>query len=122
MSLHERTTPTKIENQVSFVVLDVEIFDPPMCCPTGLCGPALDQTLLDLNETILELKNEGYHVERYQMKSSPNAFLSQVEVMRLINARQLAALPIVMVRGQVLSSGHYPKLDEIKAVLMEKKS
>lgn len=26
----------------------VEIFDPPMYCPTGLCGPALDQTLLIL--------------------------------------------------------------------------
>ncbi len=38
---------------------DVEIFDPPMCCPTGLCGPTLDQTLLDVNEMILTLQSEG---------------------------------------------------------------
>jgi hypothetical protein len=29
---------------------DVEIFDAPMCCPTGLCGPTLDQTLLDVKQ------------------------------------------------------------------------
>jgi hypothetical protein len=33
---------------VSNAPVDVEIFDPPMCCPTGLCGPTLDQTLLDV--------------------------------------------------------------------------
>ena len=39
----------------------VEIFDPPMCCPTGLCGPALGQTLLDVNEMILALQVEDLH-------------------------------------------------------------
>ena len=34
---------------------DVEFFDPPMCCSTGLCGPTLDQTLLDVSEMIVEL-------------------------------------------------------------------
>lgn len=122
MNIPNKTNPSGIMDPVSFVVLDVEIFDPPMCCPTGLCGPALDQSLLDLNETIMELKNEGYHVERYQMKSSPQAFLSQPEVMRLINAKQMAALPIVMVRGQVVSSGSYPKLIEIQEQLKGKRS
>ncbi len=122
MTLPNRTTPSRIDDQTSFAFLDVEIFDSPMCCPTGLCGPTLDQNLLDLNETIIELKNEGYHVERYQMKSSPQAFLSQVEVMRLINAKQMAALPIVLVRGKVLTSGSYPKLNEIKEQLNGKKA
>ncbi len=55
---------------------DVAFYDPPMCCPTGLCGPALDQTLLDTNELVLALKARGLHVERYQMAGSPQAFLS----------------------------------------------
>ena len=54
----------------------VEFFDPPMCCPTGLCGPTLDQTLLDVNEMILALQAEGLTVERYQMTGQPQAFLS----------------------------------------------
>ena len=93
---------------------DVEIFDPPMCCPTGLCGPTLDQTLLDLNEMILSLQKEGYQVERYQMASHPQAYLSNPEVMRLVREKQMAALPIIVVRGKIIAEGNYPKLAEIQ--------
>jgi hypothetical protein len=92
---------------------DVQIFDPPMCCPTGLCGPTLDQTLLDLSETVLALQKEGYQVERYQMTTHPQVFISQPEVMRLVREKQLAVLPIVIVRGQLIAEGRYPKLAEI---------
>jgi hypothetical protein len=93
---------------------DVEFFDPPMCCPTGLCGPAPDQTLLDLNEILLALQAEGLRVERYQMTSHPNAFLGNAEVMKRIREKQLEALPIIIVRGKVIKSGAYPTLSEIK--------
>ena len=93
----------------------VEFFDPPMCCPTGLCGPTLDQTLLDVNEMILALQAEGLTVARYQMTGQPQAFLSNPEVMRLVREQQMAALPISVVRGQVVKVGAYPTLIEIKS-------
>lgn len=95
----------------------VELFDPPMCCPTGLCGPTLDQTLLDVNEMILALQAEGVHVERYQMTGNPNAFLSNADVMRLVRERQMAALPITVVRGEVVKVGAYPTLTEVRVAL-----
>ncbi len=95
----------------------VELFDPPMCCPTGLCGPTLDQTLLDVNEMVLTLQAEGLKVERYQMTGQPQAFLSNSDVMRLVREQQMAALPIIVVRGQVVKVGAYPTLSEIKACL-----
>ena len=95
----------------------VEFFDPPMCCPTGLCGPTLDQTLLDVNEMVLTLQAEGLKVERYQMTGQPQAFLSNSDVMRLVREQQMAALPIIVVRGQVVKVGAYPTLSEIKACL-----
>ena len=95
----------------------VEIFDPPMCCPTGLCGPTLDQTLLDVSETLLALQAAGVRVERYQMSSNPNAFLNNSDVMLLVRERQMAALPITVVRGQVLKAGAYPAQAEIQAAL-----
>jgi hypothetical protein len=96
---------------------DVEIFDPPMCCPTGLCGLTLDQTLLDVNEMIQALQNAGLQVARYQMTSHPNAFLGNLEVMRLVREKQMAALPIVLVRGKIVAEGSYPKLAEIQSRL-----
>ncbi len=95
----------------------VELFDPPMCCPSGLCGPALDQTLLDVNEMILSLQDEGVHVERYQMTSHPQKFIANSEVMRLVRERQMHALPITAVHSQVIKSGVYPTLDEVRAAL-----
>ncbi len=96
---------------------DVEFFDPPMCCPTGLCGPTLDQTLLDVSEMIAALQRENVRVERYQMTSHPNAFLANADVMKLVREKQMEALPIVVVSGKVLKVGTYPTLDEIRAAL-----
>jgi hypothetical protein len=108
INLNFNDSPSKLGGQS-----DVEIFDPPMCCPTGLCGPTLDQTLLDLSEMIVDLQKEGYGVERYQMTTHPQAFLGNAEVMRLIREKQMAALPIVVVRSAVVSEGRYPTRDEI---------
>lgn len=98
---------------VSTAPADVEFFDPPMCCPTGLCGPTLDQTLLDVNEMILTLQGENLRVERYQMTSNPNAFLGNAEVMKLVREKQLEVLPITVVRGKVIKAAAYPTLGEV---------
>jgi hypothetical protein len=95
----------------------VEFFDPPLCCPTGLCGPTLDQSLLDVSDMILTLETEGLKVERYQMTGQPQAFLGNPDVMRLVREKQMAALPITAVRGQVVKVGAYPTLAEIKSYL-----
>lgn len=97
----------------------VEIFDPPMCCSSGLCGPDVDQTLLDVNELTLALQAEGVSVERYQMSSRPDAFLSTPEVMRLVRERNLQALPITLVRGRVIGVGAYVAAADLRSALVE---
>ena len=101
------------------ISVSVELFDPPLCCPTGLCGPTLDQTLLDVNEMVVALKTEGVTVERYQMAGQPHAFLSNADVMRLVREQQMAALPITVVHGRVVKVGQYPTLAEVRALLQE---
>jgi 2-keto-4-pentenoate hydratase len=56
-------------------------------------------------------------VERYQMTSHPQAFLGNPEVMRLVREKQMAALPIVLVRGNIVTEGSYPTQVEIQARL-----
>jgi hypothetical protein len=96
---------------------EVEIFDPPMCCPTGMCGPTIDQTLLDLNEMVQALQAQGVSVARYQMTNHPNAFLNNGEVMKIILEKQMEALPITVVDGKVIKTQSYPSLEEIKTFL-----
>ena len=95
----------------------VEIFDPPMCCPTGLCGPTIDKTLLDVNEMVLALKERGLDVRRYQMSAQPQAFMNNPVVYQLLRERQMAALPITVVNGRLLKAGAYPTRAEVEAAL-----
>ena len=97
----------------------VEIFDPPMCCPTGLCGPTLDQTLLDVNEMIFALQSKGIMFKRYQMASDPNEFLNNESVMRLVREQQIDALPITMINGVIIKSSSYPSLAEVETALVK---
>ncbi len=110
-------SPNESTRSISINRVDVEIFDPPMCCSTGLCGPTLDQTLLNVNEMVIKLGKEGVNIERYQMTSNPNAFLNNSDVMRLVREQQLTALPITVVRGKVIKIGSYPDLNEIMAAI-----
>lgn len=80
-------------------------------------GPTLDQTLLDVSEMIVALQVEGMGVTRYQMTSRPHVFLNNADVIRQVREQQMAALPITIVRGQVVKVGSYPTLTEVKAAL-----
>ena len=95
----------------------VEIFDPPMCCSTGLCGPVQDQSLIDVDQMLRDLKSRGVRVERYQMTSNPGVFLKNPEVMRLVREKQLSILPITVVNGRVLKTGGYPLREELEVEL-----
>ena len=118
ISLFDATPNTAVDED-NFVgkTAVIELFDPPLCCPTGLCGPELDQTLLDVSEMIMTLQAEGVAVERYQMTSYPHKFMNNNEVMRLVREQQMAALPITAVHGQVIKTGAYPTLAELRAAL-----
>ena len=112
LKVNNSESPSKLGGQP-----DVEIFDPPMCCPTGMCGPTIDQALLDVSEMIAKLQAKGYQVVRYQMSTHPNTFIGNAEVMKLIREKQMAALPIIIVRGKIIAVGNYPKLTEIQGFL-----
>ena len=116
---YANTLTDQINNQKTHVI---EFFDPPMCCPTGLCGPVLDQTLLDINEMILAFQNLGFTVKRYQMTSDPNAFLSNETVMQLVRQKQMSALPITFVDGTLIKTSSYPTKKEIELALNGKKT
>jgi len=100
--------------------MKIEIFDPPLCCPTGICGPTVDQTLINVNEMIASLQKDGIQVDRYQMTSQPHAFLNNLEVMKLVQEKQMSALPITVISNRVIKTGSYPTLEEINKVLGDK--
>jgi hypothetical protein len=91
--------------------MTVEVFDPELCCTSGVCGPAPDPALVAFSNVLDQLRAQGTQVARYQLSRQPQAFVQNQEVYRLVLERGVSSLPVVFVDGRVVSVGHYPGLD-----------
>lgn len=94
----------------------IDVFDPEMCCSTGLCGPAPDRELIRIEEALELLRKEGAVIFRHQMSRDPQAFLGHEEVYRKILTEGTQTLPMVAVDGRLLCTGHYPTYEELRAM------
>ncbi|MCC6524724.1 MAG: arsenite efflux transporter metallochaperone ArsD [Polyangiaceae bacterium] len=93
----------------------VRVFDPAMCCPTGICGPSIDPALLQFAADLDWLAAEGVSVERFNLAQQPGAFAEDAAVKAALETRGEASLPLVKVNGEVKSSGVYPTRAELAA-------
>ncbi len=64
----------------------VQVFDPPMCCSTGICGPYVDPQLVRFAADLDWLKSQGVSVERFNLAQQPGAFVEDVEVKTALEA------------------------------------
>lgn len=91
----------------------IEIFDPAMCCPTGLCGTNVKPELLRLAVSIENLKKNGFNIKRYNLSDDPQAFVSNKIVNNYLQEKGVDALPITLVDGEIVVSGEYPKTRQL---------
>lgn len=86
----------------------IEIFDPAMCCSTGVCGPSVDKNLLRIATLIDALKKMGIEVRRHNLSSEPQAFIHNEKVKHLLQEKGADVLPITLVDGEIAVTGEYP--------------
>lgn len=90
------------------VMKEIEIFDPAMCCSTGVCGPSVDKNLLRIATLIDALKNMGIEVKRHNLSSEPQAFIHNEKVKLLLQKKGADVLPVTLVDGEIAVIGEYP--------------
>lgn len=95
----------------------VAVYDPAMCCPTGVCGPGVDPALLQIARDLRWLAARGVVVTRHGLAQEPEAFASTARVGELMETLGDAALPVTLVNGNVLVHGRYPSRDELTHAL-----
>lgn len=93
----------------------VHVFDPAMCCSTGICGPAIDPELVRFAADLDWLKSQGIAVERFNLSQQPGVFAQDAEVKVALETKGEAGLPLLKVNGEVKSSGTYPSRGELAA-------
>lgn len=96
-------------------MMDVRVFDPAMCCSTGVCGPSVDPQLARFSADLDWLKSQGVTVSRFNLAQQPGAFVDDAAAKATLEAKGEAGLPLVKVNGEVKSSGVYPSREELAA-------
>jgi hypothetical protein len=93
----------------------LRVFDPAMCCSTGVCGPSVDPALARFAADVAWLARQGAKVERFNLGTDPAAFAAEPAVKAAL-ARGVEVLPLVMVDGRVVSEGAYPSRETLAAL------
>ncbi len=91
----------------------IEVFDPAMCCETGVCGPSINEELLRFATLVQELKGDGVDIVRYGLSNAPQAFVDREVITALLNAEGAEVLPVVLVDGHVVKKYAYPLKEEV---------
>ncbi len=86
----------------------IQVFDPALCCSSGVCGTDVDQALVTFSADVDWAHQNGFPIERFNLAQTPLAFAQNAAVKDLLERSGEAALPITLVDGEVAFAGRYP--------------
>ncbi|MGB8886270.1 MAG: arsenite efflux transporter metallochaperone ArsD [Candidatus Korobacteraceae bacterium] len=91
----------------------IQVFDPAMCCSTGVCGPAVDPVLPRFAADLEWLKSKGVEVERFNLAQQVADFVANPLVKQTLNSKGTKCLPLILVDGELKSEGSYPTREQL---------
>jgi len=118
MTVSAEMKPTvNVNNKGVIYMKKMIIFEPAMCCSTGVCGPGVDRQLLRVSSVINNLKNNGILVERYNLSSNPQIFVDNKTINKMLNNDGVEVLPVTMIDDVVVKTKTYPTDEEFSNLL-----
>ncbi len=94
-------------------MITLQVFDPPMCCSSGVCGPSADPILARFAADLHWLAGQGVKVERYNLAQQPQAFAANEAVRAALASDGNECLPLLLVDGAIAGVGEYPTRDQV---------
>ena len=91
----------------------LEVFDPPMCCSTGVCGPNVDPELARFAADLDWLKSKGVEVNRTNLAQDPGPFVHNLTLKKALNSYGMKCLPLLILDEQIIATGGYPSREEL---------
>jgi AhpD family alkylhydroperoxidase len=86
----------------------IQVFDPAICCNTGVCGPEVDPSLVTFAADLEWLSAQGTEVERINLAQQPQAFADHPAIRQLLERQGEKGLPAIVVNGEIRQTGRYP--------------
>ncbi|NMG28960.1 arsenite efflux transporter metallochaperone ArsD [Aromatoleum evansii] len=91
----------------------IQIFDPALCCSTGVCGVDVDQQLVSFAADVEWAKQQGIALERFNLAQQPLAFAQNAVVKGFLERSGAESLPLILIDGEFALAGRYPTRDEL---------
>jgi len=94
----------------------LHVYDPALCCPSGVCGPSVDKELVRMQSDLEWLKSKGVEVVRHNLAQQPMDFATETTVRDRLQRQGQEILPLVLMDGEVMSAGFYPTRSQLAAL------
>lgn len=91
----------------------VHVYEPALCCNTGVCGEDVDQSLVEFTADLNHLTAQGADIVRHNLANDPLAFASQDSVRSFLEVAGSEGLPLTTVDGVTVLTGAYPTRDQL---------
>ena len=90
----------------------IQVYDPAMCCSTGICGTNINPDLVNVAAMLSQLATRGFKVERFNLGQQPMAFVETPVVKGLLENYGPETLPVILWDDEVQLKGRYPTQHE----------
>lgn len=94
-------------------MVSIHVFEPALCCNTGVCGEDVDQRLVEFTADLNHLSDQGAAIARHNLANDPLAFASQDSVRSFLEVAGSEGLPLTTVDGVTVLTGAYPTRDQL---------
>jgi len=91
----------------------IQIYDPALCCSTGICGTEVDQQLVNFSADVDWAKKNGAQIERFNLAQQPMEFANNKVVREFLARSGQEALPLILIDGEFALAGRYPHRNEL---------
>ena len=91
----------------------IQVYDPALCCSTGVCGVDADQALISFSADVEWARQQGAQIERFNLAQQPIAFAENQIVKAFLEHSAEDGLPLILLVGAIILSGRYPSRTEL---------
>jgi hypothetical protein len=91
----------------------IRVFEPALCCNTGVCGPDTDEALVAFTANLAHLKELGVDIERHNLANDPMAFVESDVARTFLDVAGSDGLPLTVVDGVTVAAGTYPDRESL---------
>ncbi len=94
--------------------MNIQIFEPALCCNTGICGSDVDAALITFSSDLSYLVSKGIDITRHNLANDPVAFAENQTIKSFLEISGSESLPLTLVNGTTVLTGRYPTRDQLE--------